>query len=64
MFFGYMMRKNIKFIVFELEGEKGMFWVGVVERLWVDSLDSFYVKWLFLYFIDFLEEFCIKIINI
>lgn len=64
MFFGYMMRKYIKFVVFEWRGEKGMFWVGVVERLWVDSLDSFYVKWLFLYFIDFLEEFCIKIINI
>lgn len=24
MFFGYMTRKNIKFIVLELEGEKGM----------------------------------------
>lgn len=35
MFFGYMMGKYIKFIVFELGGEKGMFWVGVVERLWV-----------------------------
>lgn len=63
MFFGYMMRKYIKFVVFELGGEKGMFWVGVVERLWVKE-NSFYVKWLFLYFIDFLEEFCIKIINI